>query len=398
MNTPSHSTPPHQPVPHLSRGLLAILTMATGLAVANTYYNQPMLGLFIRDFHAEPHTVAIMPFLCQIGYAIGLFFVSPLGDRFERKRLILTTLFGLTLALAGAALAPTLFWLGVFSLCLGILTTVVQQLVPLSVHLAAPHERGKVLGTVTAGLLGGILLARTLSGYISDQLGWRSMFGIAAAVTLILIGILGITLPRVPSVMQMSYGQILVSLFGLWRRFRALRLAALNQAMMFACFSAFWTNLALEMRLQPYNMGATEVGLMGLVGAVGALAAPIAGRVADRRGPQAVATLAAFLVLISFVLFVAMPGSLVALIIGTVLMDLGVQSSLVSNQSSIYGLDLTARSRLNTVFMTTTFCGGAIGSAAGGYAFGMWGWTGTCSFAIACSAIALIITRIKRSS
>ncbi|TXH35014.1 MAG: MFS transporter [Rhodospirillaceae bacterium] len=386
----------HQQPHHLSRGLLAVLTVSTGLAVANTYYNQPMLGLFIRDFNAEPQDVALMPFLCQIGYAIGLFFLSPLGDRIERKKLILLTLIGLSIALAGAALAPSLFWLGVASLVIGILTTVVQQIVPLAVHLASPEERGKVVGTVTGGLLAGILLARTLSGYVSDQLHWRTMFGIAAGLMLLLVVVLGAVLPRVPAVTRMGYGQILLSLFSFWRRFRALRLAGLCQAMIFACFAAFWANLALEMRLPPYNLGATAVGLMGLIGGVGVLAAPIAGRIADRRGPQAVVSLSALLVLMSFLLFAFVQGSMTALIIGVVAMDLGVQAALVSNQSSIYALDPTARSRLNTVFMTTMFCGGAIGSATGGAAFSAWGWTGTCGVAIVAATMALILSRLKR--
>ncbi len=383
---------------HLSTGLLTVLTVATGFTIANTYYNQPMLGLFIRDFAAEPSQVAIIPFLSQIGYAIGLFFLSPLGDRIERKRLILTTFLGLSLALAGAALAPSLFWLGTACLCIGILTTVVQQIFPLAVHLSDPNQRGKVVGTLTGGLLAGILLARTLSGYVSDHVHWRAMFGIAAVLMLVVAGFLSLALPRIMPVTQMGYGSILASLFAFWRRFRALRLAGLSQAALFACFSAFWANLALEMRLPPYNLGATAVGLMGLIGAVGALAAPVAGRIADRRGPQAVVKLAAVLVLISFILLLSVQGSLPVLILSVVIMDLGVQAALVSNQSSIYHLDPTARSRLNTVFMTTMFCGGSIGSAAGGAAFSAWGWSGTCGFAVVAACLALFLAQLKRTS
>lgn len=382
--------------PRLNSSLLAIMTLATCLAVANTYYNQPMLGLFIRDFGASPREVAAMPFLCQIGYALGLFFLAPLGDRVERRKLIIVTLLGLSLSLTGAALAPSLVWLGVACLLIGILTTVVQQIVPLAVHLADPAQRGKVVGTVTGGILVGILLARTVSGYISDHLHWRAMFAIAAGLMLVLAALLATFLPRVAAVTQDGYGRILVSLFGFFARYRALRLAGLCQAMMFACFSAFWANLALVLRLPPYHLGATEVGLMGLVGAVGALAAPIAGRIADRRGPQAVVTLSAFLVLASFLLFILVQGSLIALVIGVILMDLGVQSALVSNQASVHTLDSGARSRINTVFMTTMFCGGALGSVLGGTAFEAWGWSGTCWIGIGASTIAVILSRLNR--
>lgn len=381
--------------PHLGGKLLAVMTVATCLAVANTYYNQPMLGLFIRDFAATPREVAIMPFLCQIGYATGLFFLAPLGDRVERKTLILVTLLGLSISLAGAAMAPSLVWLGIACLVIGILTTVVQQIVPLAVHLADPAQRGKVVGTVTGGLLVGILLARTISGYVSDHWHWRAMFALAAGLMLGLAALLAAVLPRVQPVTRDHYGRILTSLFGFFVRYRRLRLAGLCQGMLFACFSAFWANLALELRLPPYNLGATFAGLMGLIGAVGALAAPIAGRVADRHGPQMVVTLSAVLVFASFLLLILVQGSMPALVIGVVLMDLGVQSALVSNQAGIHALDSGARSRVNTVFMTTMFCGGALGSMLGGSAFEAWGWTGTCLVALVAAALAFLLSLLN---
>ena len=382
--------------PVLSGRLLAIMTLATSLAIANTYYNQPMLGLFIRDFGATAREVAFMPFLCQLGYAIGLFFLSPLGDRVERKMLILTTILGLSISLAGAAAAPNLIWLGVACLLIGILTTVVQQILPLAVHLAEPAQRGKVVGTVTSGILIGILLARTISGYVSDHLHWRVMFAIAAGLMLALAGMLATVLPRVAPVTRDHYGRILASLFSYFARHRSLRLSSLCQAALFASFSAFWANLALVLRLPPYNLGATAVGLMGLIGAGGALVAPIAGRIADRRGPQTVVTLSAILVFVSFLIFLLVQGSIIAMIIGVVLMDLGVQSALVSNQASIHTLDGGARSRINTVFMTTMFCGGALGSVLGGSAFETWGWTGTCLVGICAAVIGFILSLLNR--
>ncbi|HWT97349.1 MAG TPA: MFS transporter [Terriglobales bacterium] len=389
---------PHPHHPHLSGKLLAMMTLATCFAVANTYYNQPMLGLFIRDFGATPREVALMPFLCQIGYALGLFFLAPLGDRIERKTLILLTLLGLSIALAGAALAPSLVWLGLACLLIGILTTVVQQIVPLAVHLAEPAQRGKVVGTVTGGLLVGILLARTVSGYVSDHWHWRAMFAMASGMMLALTALMAIVLPRVAPVTRDHYGRILTSLFGFFLRYRRLRLAGLCQGMMFACFSAFWANLALELRLPPYNLGATYAGLMGLIGAVGALAAPIAGRIADRHGPETVVTLSTVLVFASFLLFILMQGSMPALVVGVVLMDLGVQSALVSNQAGIHALDSGARSRINTVFMTTMFCCGALGSMLGGSAFEAWGWTGTCAIGLGAAVIGFLLSLVNHKA
>jgi len=376
----------------LGKSLLATLAVAAGLSVANIYYNQSMLGVLARQFGVSASAVSIIPVLSQIGYAFGILFLSPLGDRFERKGLILNTLLALAVALAGTALAPSLTGFAVASFITGVLATVTQQLVPMAVHLAPARERGKVIGIVTGGVLLGILLARTVSGYVTDHLDWRVMFWIAAGLMLVLAGILAVLLPRVSPTTQVSYPQLLKSLWHLLRTHRVLRQAALVQALVFAAFLAFWSDLALLFQQAPYHLGGTAVGMIGVVGAGGALVAPIAGRFADRRGPAVVVSLGAALVVLSFAIFGLLQGSMIALVAGVIIMDLAVQSSQVSNQARVYALDPAARSRLNTVFMTAMFCGGAVGAGAGGIAFQSMGWTGTCLFGGGAALLALCVS------
>lgn len=376
----------------LTKSLLFILTVGAGLSVANIYYNQPMLGILAEEFHQSPAIISLIPFLSQAGYALGILFLSPLGDRFERKKLILATMTLLIIAIAATAISTSIEWLAITSLITGILATVTQQIVPLSVNLAAPSERGKVIGIVTGGILLGILLARTVGGYVTDQMGWRSMYWIAAALMSITSLAMAIKLPKVLPTTNISYLKVMKSLGTLFIKYPALRQAAFIQSLIFGAFLAFWSTLAQLFQQPSYNLGATAVGLIGVIGAGGALIAPIAGKLSDARGPKLVITLGAGLLAIAFGILGGIQNSLTALIIAVIIMDLAVQASQVSNQAQVYALDPTARSRLNTVFMTAMFCGGAAGSALGSIAFGFFNWTGTCAIAGIAALLALLIS------
>lgn len=378
---------------HLSAALIRLLAIAAGAAVANSYYNQAFLGHLTADFGLAAGAAAIIPVLTQAGNALGVLFLAPLGDRLERKSLILVTIAALVAALIGAALAPGFVWLVVASLAVGLFATVAQQLVPLAVHLAPPAERGRTLGKVTGGILIGILLARTVSGTISDLWGWPFVFWFAAAL-MIAIGLaLALWLPRVEPTTDLSYPRLIGSLWMLVRSHRILRQAVAVQFLIFAAFIGFWSNLALLLLEPPYQLGGTAVGLLALVGVAGALAAPIAGGFADRRGPAVVVSIGAGLVVIAFAIFGFWQSSLIGLIVGILVMDLAVQSSQVANQARVYALDPTARSRLNTVFMATMLLGGAAGAGIGGAAYAAWGWTGTCSFGAISAGSALLLSR-----
>lgn len=383
------------PAQTLSRGVLVALSTAAGLSVANSYYNQPMLGQLSSDFGLAAATVALVPVLTQLGNAIGVLFIAPLGDRIERKLLILITIAALVVALISAAISNSFEWLVIASFFVGLFATVAQQLVPFSVHVAPAKMKGQVLGTVTGGILIGILLSRVLSGFVTELWDWHMMFWVAALL-MILIGIaLAFMLPRVAPTTDVSYLGLIASLWILLKAHALLRRAILIQALIFAAFLGFWSSLALYLGQEPFHLGSSWVGLVALVGSGGAMAAPMAGRFADKQGPKAVIVLGAAMVMAAFVSFIAMQGSIIALILGVIVMDLGAQASQVANQARVYALDPTARSRLNTIFMATMLLGGSLGAGVAGFAFSKFGWTGTCFFGAVSAATALLIALYK---
>ncbi|UMY15841.1 MFS transporter [Methylobacterium organophilum] len=377
----------------LSAALIRLLALGAGAAVANSYYNQAFLGHLTVEFGLASGTAALVPVLTQGGNALGVLFLAPLGDRLERRALILATIAALVAALIGGALAPGFAWLAAASLAIGLFATVAQQIVPLAVHLAPAAESGRVLGMVTGGILIGILLARTVSGTIADLWGWRCVLWFAAGLMVAVGGALALWLPRATPTTDLSYPRLIGSLWTLVRTHRVLRQAVAVQFLIFAAFMAFWSNLALLLIAPPYLMGGTAVGLLALVGVVGALAAPLAGGFADRRGPAIVVSAGAGIVLLAFVLFGLWRNSLVGLVAGILVMDLAVQSSQVANQARVYALDPSARSRLNTVFMATMLARGALGAGIGGAAYAAWGWAGTCLFGALTSGAALLVSR-----
>jgi predicted MFS family arabinose efflux permease len=375
----------------MGRGLALAMATATGVAVANIYYNQPMLAVIEKEFPGP--TTAFIPMATQLGYAAGLIFLVPLGDVVERRRLIVTLFLLLAVGLVGTALAPTLATLMVASVGVGALASVAQQIVPLAAHLASPARRGSVVGTVMAGLLCGILLSRTLSGVVTTQWGWREMFWLGAPLAVLAAAGMALMLPRSKPDSQMSYGRLLLSMVEIWRSFPTLRLAAGTQALQFAAFSSFWTILALHLEEPQYALGADVAGLFGIIGAVGILAAPLAGRLADRKGPHGVILAGAGIALLSWVVF-GLWGSLVGLVVGVILLDFAVQSTMVSNQHVIYALAPELRGRINTLFVGTIFLGGAAGSALSSLAWAHGGWDYVVLVGGAVSVIALVIQAV----
>lgn len=374
----SHSSAAPASPASLSKGLLLLMAFAAGMSVANLYYNQPLLADIGRSFGVSPDRIGLVSTCTQIGYAIGMLLFVPLGDIKERKGLITVLLTLVCLSLIGAAAAQNLAWLYIASLAIGLTTVVPQILIPLAATLAAPGEQGKAVGTVMSGLLLGILLTRTVSGLIGGTWGWRFMYALAAVAMLALLILLRMKLPVSRTTAELRYGQLLLSMGQLVKRYAVLRESALIGAANFAAFSIFWTALSFYVAGAPYHYGSQIAGLFGLIGAAGALGAPIVGRLADRFHTKWIIGALITLNIIAYLLFGLLGGMLWALILGVILLDLGVQGTQVANQTRIYALEPPARSRLNTVQMVTTFLGGAIGSSVGSYVWHASGWDGVC--------------------
>ncbi len=370
------------------------MAITCGAAAANLYYNQPLLEIIQQSFHVGSHTAGFIPMLTQIGYAIGIFFLVPLGDLIERRRLILTMLVLTAVVLGAAAISLNIVLLLVASLAIGITTITAQLIVPFAAHLAKPEQRGKVVGTVMSGLLIGILIARTVSGIVGASLGWRAMYWLASGLMIVLALILSRVLPKSQPSVQILYSQLIRSLFPLLQQ-PILREASLTGAMSFGAFSAFWSTLVFLLAQPPLHYGSEVAGAFGLVGVVGAAAAPLVGRIADRGKPKLTVGLGLVITTVSFVIFWLFSDHLVGLIVGVILLDLGVQTTLVSNQARIYSLSPEFHSRLNALYITFYFIGGALGSFLGAYGWSYWHWHGVCAMAFIMLGVAFI-TFIKR--
>lgn len=383
----------------LSAALVLFLAAGAGLSVASLYYSQPMLGVLGTDIGASARAVGWVPTLTQLGYALGILLLAPLGDRYDRKRIILAKAAVLALALGVAAVAPSIGLLLAASLVIGLSATLAQDIVPSAAHLAAETQRGKVVGTVMTGLLLGIVLSRVVSGYMAEHFGWRAVFfGAAASIVLIGFGAWR-SLPSFQPTIRHSYGQLLNSLVQLWRRHAALRRAALSQGLLSVGFSAFWSTLAVMLHGAPFHLGSAAAGAFGLAGAAGAMAAPGAGHIADRRGPERVTRLGAGLVALSFAaMFLSSllaPHARLWLYAACAIgFDLGVQASLIAHQTIIYSIDPGARSRLNAILFVGMFIGMAAGSALGSMLQAQWGWMAVTALATV-TAIGALVTRLR---
>ncbi|MBX8475721.1 MFS transporter [Pseudomonas cichorii] len=375
----------------MTKGLVMLFAFCCGAIVANIYYAQPIIELIAPDIGLSSTMASLIVSLTQVGYALGLFFLVPLGDLLENRRLMLLTTGVAILSLLGAAFAeqPNLFL--VVSLLVGFSSVSVQMLIPLAAHLAPEETRGRVVGSIMGGLLLGILLARPVSSLVADHFGWRAVFGSAAVLMAGISVVLATTMPkRVPD-HRASYGQLLFSLWALLRQQPVLRQRAFYQACMFATFSLFWTAVPLELA-RNHGLSQSQIALFALIGAIGAIAAPISGRLADA-GHSRIATLSALLFgALSFLPgLIPAPYNLIGLAVTGVVLDFCVQMNLVVGQRAVYALDAASRSRLNALYMTSIFIGGAIGSSVASVLFDHGGWVWISMVGTALPLIALLV-------
>ncbi|MFM0276518.1 MFS transporter [Paraburkholderia sediminicola] len=355
-----------------------ILTVIAGSGAANVYYHQPVLGQLLAQF--GPSAATLVATATLLGYGLGILLLVPLGDIWPRRTLIVAQQIVLAAALAASAFAPSLIMLTLVSVIVGTFATTAQQAIPFSAELAPPEARGRVVGRTMTGLLLGVLLSRTASGAFADVYGWRGVFAAAAAISLFFAVVAAVFLPRTRPASTLRYPALIASVFELARNEPVLRWATLTQGFNFAAFNAFWACLVLHLGNAPFNLGAGSAGLFGLVGAAGALIAPFAGRLADKSGSRKVVISGVVLVLASFGLLATFGStSLIGIGLGALVLDIGVCSAMVANQTRIFALRPEARGRINTVFMTGAFVSGGLGAMLGTRGFALGGWMVVCA-------------------
>jgi predicted MFS family arabinose efflux permease len=375
----------------LTTGLIFLLALAGGVSVANLYYSQPLLVDIANTFHVQASKAGIISTLTQLGYAAGVFLFVPLGDIRDKRKIILTLVSLVTFSLLGVASAPSLALLYFFSFCVGLTTGIPQIIVPFAAQLAPADQRGKIIGTVVSALLIGILLARTVSGTLGYLLGWRWMFVIAAIMMSGLGAILYFRLPSAGSFEKLSYKQLLQSLFVIIRKYAVLRRGAITGAMMFGSFSVFWTSLTFLLKSPAHNMNSNQIGLFGLIGAVGALGARIIGSLNDKKDSRLIILGCIVSCVIAYAILGFASTHILGIVLGIIILDFGIQGTMVSTQSLIYSLSDNERSRLNTVFIVSNFMGGALGSTLGSVAWNLYNWTGVCMVGTTMLLLALFV-------
>lgn len=380
----------------LSTRLVGVMSVATGAIVANLYYAQPLLHQIARDFHASSGATSLVVTCTQAGYAAALLLVVPLGDLHPRRRLVVAV-FGLAVAaLVLSALSPSLWLFEIASVLTGLASVAGQIMVPFAADLATPDRRGRVVARLMTGLLTGILLARTLSGIVAQAAGWRAIYWLSAGLMVVCALVLRVVLPEDHPRPHVRYQKLVASAVRLLVDEPLLRRRAWYGACVFAAFSVLWTSLAFLLSGSPYHYSNLVIGLFGLAGLGGVLAANLAGRLADGNRAALSTTAAAVFTAASFGLLAAGGTELGFLVVGIVVLDIGVQGMQITNQAVIYAVAPTARSRINSAYMTCYFLGGAVGSVTAGTVFSAAGWGGVCVLGAGFGVLALALTPLDR--
>jgi predicted MFS family arabinose efflux permease len=376
----------------LTRGMATLFALACGVIVANVYYAQPLLATIAAAFGRPVADLGYVVTLTQLGYAGGFILIVPLGDVVDRRALVLRLLAANVIALGIIVCSPNYATFAAGCVLLGVTSCSTQILIPMAASLADPASRGRAVGVVMSGLLLGILLARIVAGYVAHWAGWRAIYAVAVAAGIAIAAVLAIALPRrAQPAMHFRYASLLASLAQLMRRERLLVLRSVYGALAFACFSTVWTGLTFVLSRPPYGYDEAQIGLFGIVGVIGALAAQSSGRLVDLGHENKVTGAFAATILIAFAPLAGGSTSLPLLVVGTLLLDVGVQGLHIANQGVIFAIDANARSRIMTAYLASYFVGGALGSSVAGAAWSAAGWPGVCVAGAALAGTAMLV-------
>ena len=375
---------------HISRGTLATLVLGAGMTSANLHYQAPMLAVLAREFDAPADTVGLVPMATMIGYALGLLLLAPLGDRVEKKLLIISKLGLLVAIFTTAGFAVSLPMLIVASFLVGALSGVTQDVVTVGVQIAPTEARGRVLSQVMTGVFLGILFGRIASGLITQWAGWRGAFWFAAAIQFALVPVMASRLPRTGTSTKLGYLALMASLWDLYRRYGKLRYAVSMQGLMLLGYGAFWATIS-PMLYAKFGLGSAVAGLFAIPGAAGAFVAARVGRGVDRNGPSRYVGLGLAGVIGGFLLLWAGQGVIAMLVLGTIVFDLGVRTAQVANQATSFSIDPNASSRLNSILFLHMFGAHAIGAIVGSIAWARYGWDGVVAIGLVAAGIAFAV-------
>ena len=370
----------------LSNPVLYLMSISAGLVVANLYYNQPLLHQMAVSFNVSEAAVSNVALSTQLGYAFGLLIIIPLGDKVSNKKILQTDFFLMLLALIATAVSNSLFLLIISSFFVGFTSAIPQLFVPMAAQLSDEKGRGRAIGIVMSGLLIGILGSRILSGFIGEEFGWRSMYYAASVLMLALFVLLQIKLPAIYPSYKGSYFALMKSLWFYFKTEPSLRLAALRGGLAFAGLSAFWTTLVFLME-DSFGYGSGVTGAFGFAGIVGALAATVVGKINNKINKNKIILFSAILLIVSWGIFLVSGSSLIGLVIGVTLVDLGLQAMHITNQNIIFSKNPEARNRVNTIYMVSFFIGGALGTSLGALAWEHYHWVGVSWVGIGLSVI-----------
>ena len=381
----------------MNKKLLWILAVTSMLSAGNVYYAQPLLGDLARTFGVTDSDSSLIPVLTQIGYVLGLIFITPLGDIIEKKKIILILLGFEAVVLFGASVVPRFGLFEMIALAIGASSVLVQIIFPFVAVLSGPKDRAKNLGFVVGSALVGILLSRAISGFVAALIGWHWIYLIAGVLHVVLATALYFMLPKYEADTKLAYPKLIYSLWQLTRELPKLRAVAINGMLLYAGLSAFWASLIFFLESDTYHLGTKAAGSFGFIGAMGAATASSIGGLIDKHGSKRVLRLCMLFMAGSFAVMAIWGGSFVGLIAGVVFLDIGAQGATVTNQNELYTIHASAQTRLNTIYKIFYFVGGAMGSAASAIAWHSYKWPGVCIVGLFFIAAATIWDRYSES-